>query len=217
VGIADGHLAGNIEIISYKDKKVNLIIKPNFEALPASRAKNTYLFLKAINSGCKLIIKNISTKINDIALNILPAGTNLSENVFVILDYLERINNEFKTDIRFSYDFTKKELQDISYLANGIKYGKFKNETKKFQIRIRITDLNNVTEFFKRKSNSIYIRQKGIFIIRDVTFEAGDVKIIAVNPKLTDTTYINKEFVEIDIIADSIIFNFEKYAEGKTI
>lgn len=210
--ISGGHLAGSIEMTSFKNKRVDLIIKSDFKVLSPSLAKNSFQFFKAINSGCDLAIKDLITETEHIN-RIQPPGGILNEDICVVLESLEIINNEFKTDIRFSSDFTKKELQDICYLANGIKYGKFESETEKFQIRIKITDLNNVTKFFKRKSNSIYIRQKGTFVIRDVTMEAGDFKIIAVNPKLKGTTYINEEYVDINITADSIIFNFEKYVE----
>jgi hypothetical protein len=208
--ISGGHLAGSIELISFRNKSANLTMKLNFEALPPTLAKNSFLFFKTISAGCDLEIKDLATGISD-TLKTPFCGTILDDDIFIILEFLELINNEFKTLIRYSNDFTKKELQDICYLANGIKYRKFESETKRFQIRIKITDLHNVTKIFKRKPNSIYIRQKGTFVIRNVAVEAGDFKIVAVNPKLTATTYINKEFVEIDITADSIIFDFEKY------
>jgi len=214
--ISGGHLAGSIEIISFRNKSTNLTMKPNFETLPPTLAKNSFLFFKTINTGCDLEITDLITGLSD--TNRIPSfGHIIEEDIFVILEFLEIINNEFKTYFRYSNDFTKKELQDICYLANGIKYGRFKSDINNFQIRVKISDLNSLTHFLKSKPNSIFIRQKGTFIVRDVTLEAGDVKIIAVNPKLTDTTYINKEYVEIDIVADSIIFNFEKYAEEKTI
>ena len=209
--ISGGHLACDIEIDITKDNNTNILFKPRFDKSAIPVAKNTFSFIKIIFSGCKLMIKNLHNKSLDSSLDIPPATKQLDEDIFIVMDYLETINVSFKTDIRFSYDFTPKELQDIIYLANGIKYGSFRSEVNHFQIRVRSDDVKKIKSLMNTKSKALSIQINQRYIIKNVEFDAGLVKIQVTNPTIVQPIDSKHEYTDIDIMGDAIVFNFEKY------
>ena len=212
--ITGGHLAGKIEGEITKSKELQMAIEAKYDKLPLAIAKNNFLFFQYINSGCSLDMIALMENRPAIHFETISNPGKLNNDIMFIFESLEVINKEFNVDMRYSQEFTDKEVQDICYLANGILYGEYRLVINNFQIEIDDSDLNKITPMLQSEKNTLRIHHGGKFIIGGLMLDTGGLSIYAKNPQLSTTQKMNNGRTIINIAADLIIFSFDKYLKN---